>query len=66
VVRTAVVALPDDATRERVSTSIGGESNIRHQQRLIPVIDHDRKLTGVVSRRILHDWDASRRLSPDR
>lgn len=56
VVRTAVVALPADASPERVATDLSGAAKTRHEQRLFPVIDPDRRLVGVITRAGLRQW----------
>jgi chloride channel protein, CIC family len=56
VVRTAVVALPADATPDRVATDLSGAAKSRHEQRLFPVIDPDRHLVGVIARAGLRRW----------
>jgi CBS domain-containing protein len=57
VVRTAVVALPADATPEAVSAVLGDSSpNERHQQRLFPVVDDKRRVIGVITRFGLRQW----------
>jgi chloride channel protein, CIC family len=56
VVRTSVVALPADATPDSVAVALGTRSDARHQQRLFPVIDDDRRLVGVVTRGGLRTW----------
>jgi H+/Cl- antiporter ClcA len=56
VVRTAVVALPADATPDRVATDLSGAAKSRHEQRLFPVIDPDRRLVGVIARAGLRQW----------
>jgi CBS domain-containing protein len=56
VVRTAVVALPADATPDRVATDLSGAATTRHEQRLFPVIDPDRRLVGVITRAGLRQW----------
>jgi H+/Cl- antiporter ClcA len=53
VVRTAVVALPADATPDRVVT---GAAKSRHEQRLFPVIDPQRRLVGVITRAGVRRW----------
>jgi CBS domain-containing protein len=62
VARTAVVALPADATREQVGTAVGGGAHAHHQtdatrgQRLFPVVDADRRLVGVITRDGVRGW----------
>jgi chloride channel protein, CIC family len=56
VVRTSFVALPADATPDSVAVALGTRSDARHQQRLFPVIDDDRRLVGVVTRGGLRTW----------
>jgi chloride channel protein, CIC family len=63
VVRTAVVALPADATPDRVATDLSGAAKTRHEQRLFPVIDPDRRLVGVITRAGLRQWlDAAKNM----
>jgi H+/Cl- antiporter ClcA len=56
VVRTGAVALPADATRDSIATTLAASTPEKHQQRLFPVIDPDRRLVGVISRRTLREW----------
>ena len=57
VVRTAVVAVPADATVESVAAALGDNSrNARHQQRLFPVVDDKRRVIGVITRGGLRQW----------
>jgi H+/Cl- antiporter ClcA/CBS domain-containing protein len=64
VARTGVVALPADVTPDRVgelrlrADGAGDTTSDRpqHDQRLFPVIDADRRLVGVVTRRRLKEW----------
>jgi len=65
VARTGVVALPADVTIDRVVGEVrlraGGNAersaNVgQHDQRLFPVIDANRRLVGVVTRRRLKEW----------
>jgi len=56
VVRTAVVALPADATPDKVATDLSVAPKARHEQRLFPVIDPERKLVGVITRAGLRQW----------
>jgi CBS domain-containing protein len=59
VVRTGVVALPADATPDRVAAAIGDARSDRQEQRLFPVVDGNRKVVGVVTRASLREWLAS-------
>ncbi len=59
VVRTAVVALPADATPDRVAAAIGEARRDRQEQRLFPVVDANRKVVGVVTRASLREWQAA-------
>ncbi|HEY7291002.1 MAG TPA: chloride channel protein [Vicinamibacterales bacterium] len=67
VARTNVVALPADATAPEVAavltnprvperTNAAGFRHVRHEQRLFPIVDHDRRLVGVVPRGRLREW----------
>jgi H+/Cl- antiporter ClcA len=58
VARTSVVALPSDATVHGAATALGkkADATVKHQQRLFPVVDPDRRLIGVVTRGALHEW----------
>jgi H+/Cl- antiporter ClcA/CBS domain-containing protein len=67
VARTAVVALPAEATPAEVAAALaparaptpptGGTSRrIGHEQRLFPLVDTDRHLMGVVTRHELRRW----------
>jgi chloride channel protein, CIC family len=58
VVRTGVVALPADATPDSVALALKKGGDSRHQQRLFPVIDGQRRLVGVVTRSGLRHWVA--------
>jgi H+/Cl- antiporter ClcA len=55
VVRTGALALPADATRQSVAETVVSTSD-RREQRLFPVVDKDRRLVGVVTRRALREW----------
>src|SRR5262245_35826876 len=57
VVRTAVAALPADATPHGVASLLGAK-HARHEQRLFPVVDDDRRLVGVITRADLRQWMA--------
>jgi chloride channel protein, CIC family len=59
VVRTGVVALPADATADSVAVALDKRGDVRHAQRLFPVIDADRRLVGVVTRGGLRLWLAN-------
>jgi chloride channel protein, CIC family len=64
VARTSVIALPADATRHDVAAALAmarstdrpGPSHPRHEQRLFPIVDENRKLVGVVTRSSLREW----------
>jgi CIC family chloride channel protein len=65
VARTGVVALPADVTVDRVVGEVrlraGGSADGsadagQHDQRLFPVIDANRRLVGVLTRRRLKEW----------
>jgi chloride channel protein, CIC family len=56
VVRTGVVALPADATPDSVAVALDKRGDVRHAQRLFPVIDGERHLVGVVTRGGLRMW----------
>jgi H+/Cl- antiporter ClcA/CBS domain-containing protein len=62
-----VVALPADATRQEVAAVLAGprpaerparagQESSRHEQRLYPLVDSDRRLAGVVTRSALRGW----------
>ena len=63
-----VVALPADATRQEVTAVLAGprpaperqarpgSEPSRHEQRLYPLVDSDRRLAGVVTRSALRGW----------
>jgi len=62
-----VVALPADATRQEVAAVLAGPRPTerpgragpepsRHEQRLYPLVDSDRRLAGVVTRSVLRGW----------
>jgi chloride channel protein, CIC family len=55
VVRTGVAALPADATPHGVASLLGSKS-AKHEQRLFPVVDDDRRLVGVITRGGLREW----------
>jgi H+/Cl- antiporter ClcA/CBS domain-containing protein len=66
VARTGVVALAADASRAEVASVLGRQrgqpregvtsGHERHEQRLFPLVDADRRLVGVVTRRALREW----------
>ncbi len=56
VVRTAVVALPADATPDRVASVLGDDKNLRRAQRLFPVVDDRKRVVGVMTRGGLRQW----------
>ena len=70
VVRGGVVALPADAARHEVAALLAtprsmdgaeraarpGSEHPRHEQRLFPLVDADRRLAGVVTRGNLREW----------
>jgi CBS domain-containing protein len=56
VVRTSVVALPADASPELVAATLGPGTNVRHEQRLFPIVDGDRRVVGVITRTGLRAW----------
>jgi chloride channel protein, CIC family len=56
VVRTSVVALPADASPELVAATLGPGTNVRHEQRLFPVVDGGRRVVGVITRTGLRAW----------
>ena len=56
VARTNVLALPADATVERVAEVLSSGVSPRHGQRLFPVVGSDAKLVGVVTRSALRHW----------
>jgi CBS domain-containing protein len=67
VARTGVVALPADASPEEAAAALAparsmppadeaARRNPRHEQRLFPIVDDDRRLVGVVTRSRLRDW----------
>ena len=55
VVRTAVAALPADAPRHGVARLLASRT-AKHEQRLFPVIDGERRLVGVITRGQLRAW----------
>jgi H+/Cl- antiporter ClcA/CBS domain-containing protein len=56
VARGGVAALPATATRAAVAAALRPDSTIRHEQRLFPVLDGDRRLVSVITRRQLREW----------
>ena len=72
-----VVALPADATRQEVAAVLAGPRPTerpgragpepsRHEQRLYPLVDSDRRLAGVVTRSVLRGWlDGADAAPPD-
>ncbi len=67
VVRTAVVALPADATADAVAALLNESSpSERHQQRLFPVVDDKRRVIGVVTRGGLRQWLSNLAVNPRR
>jgi len=62
VARTGVVALPADATPHRIASDVGRTVSTRSPidfargQRLFPVVDESRRLTGVITRAALRQW----------
>jgi chloride channel protein, CIC family len=64
VARTAVVALSAEASRADVSAAIGtgrpaertARAKARHEQRLFPIVDANRRLIGVVTRNDARAW----------
>jgi len=56
VARTAVVALPATATPDSIATTLASSTSHKHQQRLFPVVDDQRRLMGVVTRHSLRNW----------
>jgi CBS domain-containing protein len=56
VVRTSVVALPADASPEQVAATLGPGTNVRHEQRLFPIVDGSRRVVGVITRNGLRTW----------
>jgi len=56
VARTAVVALPADASRHEVSALLAPHDAERRLQRLYPIIDGSRRLVGVITRSGLYRW----------
>jgi len=55
VVRTAVATLPADATPHGVARLLAGKT-AKHEQRLFPVVDNERRLVGVITRGELRRW----------
>jgi H+/Cl- antiporter ClcA len=55
VVRTAVAALPADATTHGVARLLAGKTTKR-EQRLFPVVDNERRLVGIITRGELRKW----------
>jgi CIC family chloride channel protein len=75
-VRTGVVALPADAKWPDVAAALehgvpvdGSNQSrplrARHDQRLFPVVDADRRLVGVVTRRGVREWIEHAKAHPD-
>jgi chloride channel protein, CIC family len=62
VMRTNLVALPADATVEELRHTVVKDVT-PHGQQLYPVIDGDKRVRGVVTRRELHELTSSR--APD-
>jgi len=58
VVRTNVVVLPSGATADQVTASLKVGANMRHDQRLFPVVDEARRVVGVITRYGLRQWMA--------
>jgi H+/Cl- antiporter ClcA/CBS domain-containing protein len=56
VVRTAVAALPSDATPAGAASALKTSAHSRNQQRLFPVVDRSRRLVGVITRFSLRRW----------
>ncbi len=54
VVRTSVAALPADATPGAVAAALPARA--RNEQRLFPVIDGNRRVVGVITRKGVRDW----------
>jgi CIC family chloride channel protein len=59
VVRTGALALPAEATRESIAATLKTPASSKHLQRLFPVVDADRRLVGVITRRALREWSQS-------
>jgi CIC family chloride channel protein len=75
VARTNVVALPADATPVEAAGALAtarpsepaapaGPRRIRHEQRLFPLVDAERRLVGVVTRGRLREWLAQAAPAP--
>jgi H+/Cl- antiporter ClcA/predicted transcriptional regulator len=67
VMRTSIVALPASATQQNIAQSLH-EDGTRRGQLLYPVVDHDRNVVGVATRRGLQKlsqatWPADGRLA---
>jgi CIC family chloride channel protein len=56
VARTGVVVLPAEVTADRVAGELRARADERRDQHLFPVIDAERRLVGVVTRRRLREW----------
>jgi H+/Cl- antiporter ClcA/CBS domain-containing protein len=56
VARTAVAVLPTSATLTAVAAALRPDSTVRHEQRLFPVVDENRRLVSVITRRQLREW----------
>ena len=56
VVRTSVVVLPAEASPDVVAATLGPGTNVRHEQRLFPVVDGDRRVVGVITRNGVRTW----------
>jgi CBS domain-containing protein len=56
VARSAVAVLPTGATRPSVAALLRPDRSAGHEQRLFPVVDGNRRLVSVITRRQLRDW----------
>jgi H+/Cl- antiporter ClcA/CBS domain-containing protein len=56
VARAGAAVMPASATRAAVAAALRPDSTVRHEQRLFPVLDQERRLIGVMTRRQLRKW----------
>ncbi len=76
VARTGIVALPSEAKWPEVATALESRRPVdrpdrpgplhgRHDQRLFPIVDADRRLVGVVTRSRVREWIEHAKVHPD-
>jgi CIC family chloride channel protein len=53
VMRTNIVALPETASLKDLAQTLNSEPNQRHMQRLFPIVDTEKRLLGVITRKAL-------------